>query len=325
LKTLVTGATGLVGAELVRQLVERGGTVRILRRSNSDLSLLGHASAQVEHVIGDVSDAESLAPAMANIDRVYHVAAHVGFGGKREWPRLYRINVQGTANVVNAALAAGVKRLVHTSSMAAFGRPEQPTGIIDEAMEWQETSVNTPYAKSKYLAELEVHRAVAEGLDAVIVNPSLIFGAGKQGENTTRIVEQVRERKLPAIPTGGTNVVDAIDVADGHIRAMESGTTGERYFLGSENLFWRDIILMLANAFGVPPPRFTAPPPAALAIAALSETWGAVTRSRPLITLDTARAATRFYRYSHRKAVEELGCTFRPFEETAQRLATLMK
>lgn len=321
MKTLVTGATGLVGSELVRQLVERGEDVRILRRKESSLDLLSDVAERIEHVIGDVTDADSIMAALEGVSHVYHTAGLVRFEGKSGTDRLRQVNVQGTANVVNAALRTGVERLVHTSSMAAFGRPEVPSGVIDETTEWQGSSANSVYARSKYEGELEVYRGIAEGLDAVIVNPALIFGVGRSGDNTMQIVEKVRDRKLPAIPPGGTSVVDVIDVAAGHIRAMKAGEVGERYFLGSENLPWSEIIGILAGAFGVKPPRFKVGPRAALGIARVSEAVSAVTRIRPLITMETARTASKFYRYSNRKAVEELGCTFRPFRETAERLA----
>ena len=321
MKTLVTGATGLLGSELTRQLVDEGADVRILRRATSELDLLGEVADRVEHAVGDVTDVGSVHAAMADVRRVYHAAAFVGFGGRRERERLRRVNVEGTANVVDAALAAGVGRLVHTSSMAAFGRPEDAHRTIDETAAWQTSRVNTAYAHSKHLAELEVFRGIAEGLDAVLVNPALIFGVGRPGENTMRIAERVRDGRLPAVPAGATNVVDVRDVAAGHRRAMAHGQTGERYFLGGENLTWRTLIDALADAFGVAPPRRTLPPTLALAAGTLAKMAAFVTGGRPSLTRETARTASRVYRYDNRKAVEELGCTFRPFEETARHIA----
>lgn len=322
---LVTGATGFVGATLTRQLVAEGHAVRILRRATSTLDLLGEAASAVEHAIGDVTDPLSLPPAFEGVTHVYDTAGYIGFGGRSERERLYRVNVEGTAHVVDAALRAGVERLVHTSSMAALGRPEQPDVVIDETAEWHRSRYNTDYAFSKYLGELEVYRAVAEGLDAVIVNPALIFGAGRPGENTRVIAEKVRDERLPAAPSGGTNVVDVLDVADGHRRAMQHGRTGERYFLGGENLSWRTILDTLAAAFGVTPPRRTLPPTPALLLATLSEATAFVTRSRPLLTRATARMTSRVFRYDHSKAVRELGCRFRPFTDTAARLAEALR
>lgn len=320
MKTLVTGATGFVGSVLVRRLVGAGQAVRILRRASSSLDLLGDVAERVEHVVGDVTAPETLPAAFDGITHVYHTAASLGLGrGARA--QLWRVNVEGTAHVVDAARAAGVARLVHTSSMAAFGRPDDQTVVIDETTPWQAARANSEYARSKHAAELEVHRAIAEGLDAVLVNPSLIFGVGRPGENTRRLAEAVRDGKVPAVPTGGTNVVDVEDVAEGHLRAMEHGQTGARYFLGSENLAWHEIFGTLADAFGTRPPHRTLPPRAALAFGTAAEVFAALTRTPPRFTREMARQTARFYRYDNTRAIEELGCTFRPFRETARRIA----
>src|SRR5690606_17243454 len=187
------------------------------------------------------------------------------------------------------------------------------------------SKANTRYAVSKHLAEMEVQRAVAEGLDAVIVNPALIFGPGRPGDNTMQIAEKLQAGRFPAVPAGGTCVVDVADVADGMIHAMARGRTGERYLLGGENLLWRDLLGQLAEALGVGLPRLTLTRRPALALAARREAAAALTRTRPLITFETARTASAVYRYSNRKAVEELGCTFRPFRETAARVAAAVR
>ncbi|RMF56868.1 MAG: NAD-dependent epimerase/dehydratase family protein [Bacteroidetes bacterium] len=322
MKVLVTGATGLVGSALTRRLVERGAEVRILCRPTSRFDLLGPVAGRVERVPGDVTDPIGLRAALAGVTHVFHVAGHVGAGhGRRERERLFRVNVEGTAHVVNAALAAGVERLVHTSSIAALGRPAEATTPIDEATPWQESPLNTPYAVSKYRAELEVQRGIAEGLDAVIVNPALVFGPGRPGENTGRIVELVRRRRLPFVPAGGTCVVDVEDVAEGHLRALAHGRTGERYILGGENLAWREILATLAEAFGVPAPRRTLSPRMARWLGLAAELTGVLTRTTPAFTRATAATVSQRFRYSNRKAVEELGCHFRSFRETAHRLA----
>lgn len=320
-RILITGATGLLGSELTHQLVRDQQDIRVLTRATSSLAALGNSAENVERVVGDVTDAASIRAAMRGVTHVYHVAGFVAFGGKRDRELLHAINVRGTANVIDAALDEGIVRLVHTSSMAAFGRPEGSDELIDEESTWTSSKQNTEYAYTKYLAELEVHRGIAEGLDAVLVNPSVIFGIGRPGENTRRIVEKVRDRRLPASPKGGTNVVDVRDVAEGHRLAMTKGRTGERYFLGSENLPWRQIFADIASAFGVRPPDFVAPPPMAIAIGAAAEFWARVQRRTPQLSRETARNANRFYRYSNEKAVTELGASFRPFYETAQYLA----
>lgn len=324
-RILVTGATGLVGAELVRQLHADGQPVRILRRSSSSLDLLGELAESVEHAVGDVTDYPSVEEAMEGITHVYHAAAYLGFGGKREHQRLYAVNVQGTANVVEAARHARVQRLVHTSSHAAYGRTAQTQQAIDERSVWSASPYNSPYAESKYQAELEIYRGIAEGLDAVIVNPSLIFGHGAKGHVTRTMAERVRDGGVPFVPVGGANVVDVRDVAAGHIAAMKRGVCGERYFLGSENLLWKDIFAMLADAFGVAPPTRMIAPKAALWVSRFAEGVARITRTKPRLTKTSARNASMFYTYVNTKAKEALGVSFRPFTETAQHLAEVLR
>ncbi len=317
---LVTGATGFIGSVLTKQLVDAGVDVRIFRRDTSSLDLLGKYAERVNHAVGDLTRARSLYEAMQGVDRVYHVAAKVSFApGDRE--ALRRVNAGGAANVVNAALEAGVDRLVHTSSMAAFGRPVEPDGVIDETAEWQGLPHRSAYARSKRRAELEVHRGIAEGLDATIVNPSLVFGVGEPGTNTRRIIDAVRSGWLFAVPPGGTNVVDVRDVADGLRAAMHKGETGRRYFLGSENLSWTTLAETLADAFGVVPPHYTVPPSLLKIGGALAEGVATITRTQPVLTRTTARTAARTYRYDNTRARTELGCSFRAFEETARHIA----
>lgn len=317
---LVTGATGFVGSVLVRQLLDEGAAVRVLRRPTSDLAHLGDAAARVEHAVGDVTDADSVYRAVEGVRTVYHVAAVVAFGrGARE--RLRAVNVRGTAHVVDAALAAGVERLVHTSSIAALGRPEAAGGVIDETAVWTASTANTAYAVSKRDAELEVRRGIAEGLDAVMVNPALVFGPGRPGEGTFALAERVAAGRVPLAPPGGTAVVDVEDVAAGLRLACAHGATGARYVLAAENRLWPDILRTLAEAAGAAPPRRTAPPWLLRAAGALSEVGAALTRSEPGLTRETARTASAAHRYDGSAARRELGLAYRPFEETARRIA----
>jgi dihydroflavonol-4-reductase len=317
---LVTGATGMVGSVLTRQLVRGGADVRIFRRPSSTMELLGPAAEHVEHAEGDLRDARSVLEAMQGVKQVYHAGAKVQFGA-RDREALRAVNVEGTAHVMDAAQRAGVDRVVHTSSMAAFGRPLRENGLIDEETPWRDAPHRSDYARSKRAAELEVHRAIAEGLDAVIVNPALIFGTGRPGEGTRRIVDAVRREWIPAVPPGGTNVVDVEDVALGMRRAMMRGESGRRYFLGSENLTWADILRTLADAFGVEPPTRTVPAGLLRAGAYAAEAVGFVTRTDPVFSRSLAHTASHVYRYDNRRAREELGCTFRPFAATTRRIA----
>ena len=233
-----------------------------------------------------------------------------------------KVNVEGTANVVDAAIATGVDRLVHTSSIAALGRPEDGNfGVIDESMKWRASKRNSHYARSKHEAELQAHRGVAEGLDVVMVNPSVVFGTGRPGELTMEVFELAQKGYLRWAPKGGVNVVDVEDVAAGHILAMERGQTGERYILGGENLSWRAIIEALAVATGKQGPRWALPNAPVMAAATLLEFVAWLTRTNPYLDRTTARMSSEFWRMSSDRAAQELGYASRPFVETARRMA----
>ncbi len=315
---LVTGATGFVGAFAVRRLLDGGATVRILRRASSPLGLLGDAADAVEHAVGDVTDAESVREAVRGITHVVHVAATVAFG-PRDGARLRAVNVAGTAHVVDAALAEGVTRLVHTSSIAALGR-SAAGGVVDEETPWTAGRANTRYAVSKRDAEMEVWRGVAEGLDAVAVHPALVFGPGRTGEGTQALVDRVAAGRMRFAPPGATAVVDVRDVADGIAAALTRGETGGRYILASENLPWTAILTLLADALGVAPPTGVVPAPVLAAAGALADVWARL-GGTPGLSRETARTAAGTYAYSNARAVDSLGLSFRPFAETAAWIA----
>ena len=316
---LVTGATGFLGSQLVRTLLKSESEVRIFRRATSGLDMLGAAKDEVDHSVGDITDMDALCEAMKDVQVVFHAAGNVRFGSKS----LHRVNVQGTAAVVNAALKCGVERLVHTSSVSAIGKSEHT--VADESTEWQPGSQMVPYARSKYLAELEVQRGIAEGLDAVMVNPSLIFGPdhsrGKAPNITHDYARIIGTGKLWFYPGGGTSVVDIDDVVTGHLLALERGHTGARYILASENLSWDSLFSILANVLGANPPRFQLPYQLAVAGGILTDIWSRTTGYKLPIGRSVVKYIYKNHRYSNKRAIDELGCSFRPFMETAQRVA----
>lgn len=317
----VTGGTGFLGSHLVRRLVEDGHDVRVLKRSSSRTDLLLDVADKVTFVAGDLFDGAALRTGMDGADAVFHAAAYVGFHGKRSHEKLYRINVEGTRHVLNIALEMTVPKLVHVSSISTLGRSTTPDDCKDEHASWSDTGIFTGYAESKHLAELEVHRAVAEGLVAVMVNPSLIMGPGRKGENTTQLVEQIRACKLPFCPPGSTNVVDVEDVVSGTLAAWAHGVSGERYILGGHNLTWKEVIHALANAMDVRPPKRCVSPRLLNILATVSEAMGWLFRFQPLITRESARISTSMSCFDNAKARTILGFTPRPFEETATRIA----
>ncbi|MDE2770745.1 MAG: NAD-dependent epimerase/dehydratase family protein [Bacteroidota bacterium] len=316
---LVTGATGFLGSQLVRTLLKAGSKVRIFRRATSGFYMLGKVKDEVDHSVGDITDMDALCVAMKDVQVVFHAAGNVRFGSKS----LYRVNVQGTAAVVNAALKSGVERLVHTSSVSAIGKSEHT--IADESSEWQNGSQMVPYARSKYLAEIEVQRGIAEGLDAVMVNPSLIFGPDHSKGKAPNIIHDyariIGSGKLWFYPGGGTNVVDIDDVVTGHLLALERGHTGARYILGSENLSWNSLFSILSEAQGAKPPRIQLSYQLAVAGGILADIWSHTTGHKLPLGRSVVKYIYKNHRYSNKRATDELGCSFRPFQETAQRVA----
>lgn len=255
MKVLVTGSTGFIGSNLCRALVEIGHEVRAFHRPTS--SLRGLEGLPVEHVSGDLTQYETLEPAMAGVEAVFHVAAFMG-GGKAG--KAYAVTVEGTRAVARAALAARVQRLVHTSSVAALGVPESHSiSLLNENHTWNYPPERYPYGYAKYLAELEIQKAITSGLDAVIVNPALVIGPGDQYRQSSSPVVQVARRKLSVAVEGGINVVHLSDVINGHLAALSFGRTGHRYILGGENLTYLNLVQTAARAAGVPIPSTVLP------------------------------------------------------------------
>ncbi len=300
MKVLVTGSTGFIGGALCRALVERDYEVRAFHRSTSNLRLL--EGLPVEHAIGDLTQPQSLQTACQGVEAVFHAAAWVGMNDPG---RLYAINVEGTRAVVQAALLERVNRVVYTSSVAALGIPPPGVpGLIDEYHTWNFVPEHFPYGYAKYLAELEIQKGVAMGLDAVIVNPSLVLGGGDIYRQSSSIILQVAARKVGIAVEGGTNAVHVADVADGHIAALLRGRRGERYILGGENHNYLDLIQRIAGVTGIPAPSVVLP---GRLVRALRGPAGFLERFLELpVSADVFVLAGRYLYYDTRKARNEL-------------------
>jgi dihydroflavonol-4-reductase len=254
MKALVTGGTGFLGANLAKELVEQGWSVRILRRSTSPLAAV--KDLDVEHVIGDITDLNSLLAAMQGIEVVFNVAAISQYW--RSSPNLiYKVNVGGAQNVFDAAARSGVKRIVHTSSAAAVGIIRGRSANEDDP--FNQPPDRFPYGHSKWLAEGLVRERVKTGQDIVMVNPAAIVGARDINWISGSILREAKRGHILVIPQGGVNFVAVQDVVAGHIAAAEKGRMGERYILGGENLTNRQTTLMACEIVGVKPPRLTQP------------------------------------------------------------------
>lgn len=252
MNVLVTGSTGFVGAALCRALLQAGHCVRAFHRPTSTLKLL--EDLPVQHALGDLTQPESLTPAMRDIEVVFHCAAQLD-ARRQPSGRMYAVTVEGTRAVLRAARQAGVRRVLHTSSVAALGLPEDdaPT-LLNENHTWNCRPHLWPYGYAKHLAEMEIQRAVAEGMDVVILNPSYIIGAGDIYRQSSSLLIQVAQQRLRLTTEGGLNVVSIEDVVAGHLAAMERGERGERYILGGHNLLHTVLLEKIALAAHVPPP-----------------------------------------------------------------------
>lgn len=282
---LVTGGSGLVGNELITQLLASGKRVRAIYNKTP---LAHFNSASLEQFQCNILDVVMLEAAMKDVEQVYHCAAIVTFNPARR-QEMFKINIEGTANVVNAALDAGVKKMVHVSSVSALGRirENQP---ITELMNWTEETSNSAYGQSKYLAEIEVWRGIAEGLEAVMVNPTIILGAGNWNEGSTKLFQSVYN-EFPWYAEGSTGFVDVKDVARAMILLMENNISGQRFILSAENRSYKEVFEMMAKAFGKKPPYKKVTPLIAAIVWRLEAFKSWFTKRDPLVTKETAKTA----------------------------------
>lgn len=316
MEALVTGATGFVGANVVAALADAGWQVRALMRKTSSQAAL--AGLSYTPVTGDVTDPASLAAAMAGCDAVFHVAGIVADYWQQDTALTYRVNVEGTRHVVEAALALGVPRLVFTSSQAALGFAAGKTPV-DETHRFNLPPKVYPYGHSKHLAEEEVQRAVRRGLHAVIVNPSVVLGPRDVTMYNSQIVLEVQRGRLPLVPPGGINVVDALDLARGHLLALERGRVGERYLLTGHNVATLELARRLAAHLGVRSPRGVIPRRLIRPLAATVDVAARLSPWRLPLSGDVLRFGSRFAYADNRKALAELGWSVSPLDDTLQR------
>jgi dihydroflavonol-4-reductase len=309
MKALVTGATGFVGAAVARALSSAGWQVRALVRGGSDRSNL--VPLAVEAVEGDLADTGSLERALEGCAGLFHVAADYRLGA-RDPSQLYRTNVEGTRNILNAARTAGVARIVYTSSVATIGIPSDGSPG-DERTPVALSHMIGHYKRSKFLAEEVAREAVRSGMSVVIVNPSTPVGPGDiKPTPTGQLVLDAARGRMPAYVDTGLNVVHVDDVAAGHLLAFERGRPGERYILGGEDMTLQIILAQIARTVGRTPPRFRLPYAAVLSVAYLAEGFARVSGHSGRVTLEGVRMSRKRMFFSSGKAVSELGYRWRP-------------
>ncbi len=307
---LVTGATGFLGSAVARQLLARGDTVRVLSRAASDQTNI--RDLDVEVIEGDLLKPETLCGALEGCDGVFHVAADY-----RLWTRnsvsMFRTNVDGSRAIVQAALLAGVRRIVYTSSVAVLGYV--PGGVADEETPVTYADMIGPYKQSKFRAE-EAVRQLIKDKDApvVIVNPSTPIGPRDVKPTPTgQVIVKSARGKMPAYVDTGLNVAHVDDVAVGHLLAFENGSVGERYILGGDDMPLADILSVVARHTRRRPPSVKLPHSFIMPIAHLAEAWAQMTGGdEPFVTVDGVRMARKKMYFSSAKAERELGYTHRP-------------
>lgn len=319
---LVTGGTGLVGSHLLLQLCKAGEPVIALKRASSSLKAIrllfdrNNMSTQFEHiewVDGDLNDVFLLDKICKKSDYLYHCAALVSFD-KKDTDALIKVNINGTANIVNAALSNGIKKMVYVSSTAAIGK-QPKVDLIDESCEWSPDFGNNDYSMSKHFAELEVWRAAEEGLDVVMVNPAVIVGPGDWGKSSTNLIKTV-DKGLKFYSSGGNAFVDVRDVARGMVALMQSSIVNERFLFASENMRFKDFFDLVADRLGKKRPGILARPWMGTIAGIFGEGLGFFTGKRPLVTRATAKSAQSIQKYSNRKIIDALSFEFTPIAQS---------
>jgi dihydroflavonol-4-reductase len=314
---LVTGGTGFVGSRLVRKLLDRGETVRCLVRKSSPQGNL--EGLTVEQVVGDLQDAASLERAVSGCRVVYHVAADY-----RLWSRdpqeLYRNNVDGTRNLLDASHRAGCERTVYCSSVGALGIPKGGASGNETTPVTLDDMIGH-YKRSKFLAEQEALKAAERGVAVVIVNPSTPVGPNDiKPTETGRIITRFLNDQMPAYLDTGLNLVDVDDVAEGHILAAERGKIGEKYILGNRNMTLREILETLSRLTGKPAPRGKIPYGMALGVAHINQFFsGTLLGREPGVPVEGVRMAGKLMFFDASKAVKELGLPQTPVDDALGR------
>ncbi len=321
---LVTGGTGLVGSHLLFELASKGHKVKALLRPGKKpyetrkifncFSTEGqHLIDRVEWVEGDILDPYSLKQAMQGVEYVYHCAAFISFN-PADLRQMIAVNVEGTANVVNACLENGIKKLCHVSSIASLGQAEKGE-MIDEKAKWKTSRVNSGYAISKYGGEREVWRGMEEGLNMIIVNPSVIIGAGCHPKAINKLFHSIKHF-IPFYTAGVNGYVDVRDVARAMILLMDSNISGERFLLNSENLSLKEFFEKAADILGKPHPRIRVNGTLMLLIAWMDEMRGRLTGSKPLLTRENVGAALSTSCYSAVKFRARFNYDFIPIADS---------
>jgi len=312
---LVTGGTGLLGSQLVKDLAAAGNAVRCTYRGEKPEDMPSALSSLVDWQPADILDVCALDAAMEGIEAVYHCAGMVSFQPE-DRDRLMRVNVEGTANVVNLSIARGVRKLVHVSSVAALGRASSGK-VINESCKWEDSPNNSAYALSKYLGEMEVWRGIGEGLRAVIVNPSILLGMGKSWDKGSSGLVKNAYEEFPWYTNGVNGFVDVRDVARAMMQLMESEVSAERFILNGDNYSYRQLFSEMAEEMHKKPPYKEAKPWMGEVIWRMERIKRIFSHRPPLLTRETARTSQLKVYYENQKIQDFLPAFhFTPLRQT---------
>lgn len=322
MKVLVTGANGFLGSWVTKALCDEGHEVYALVRRKSDLSEL--AQVPCNYVYGDITDIHSLLETFKGMDAVFHLAGVIAYK-KSQRKLMEKVNVQGTANVVEVCREYKIPRLIYLSSVVAIGASFDPDHILDEKSDYEVGHLNLGYFETKHQAEIIVKKACDRGeINAVILNPSTIYGAGDAKKGSRSMQLKVAQGKLQFYPSGGVNVVAAEDVVSAILSAWKNGKNGERYILSGENILIKDLFSMIAESAGVKPPHFHIPDQVLHVIGTAGDLLEKVGLKGPL-SKENAYTATMYHWFESSKAKQELNFKPRPAREAINNSVKWMK
>ena len=316
----VTGGSGLLGAHLITALAKQGKAVKALYRNSIPVF---EGSDKVEWIQGDILDVIVLDEALINVEQVYHCAAIVSYNSADK-DLMFKTNIDGTANIVNACINAGVKKLCYASSVSALGRPKNNAPVTEE-MHWSEETGNSNYGKSKFLAEREVWRGIGEGLEAVIVNPVVILGSGDWNKSSAALFKSAYN-EFPYYTDGATGFADVLDVVKAMMKLMQSEIINERFIICGANLAYKELFDEMAKGFGKKPPHKKATPFMSDLVWKLEAVKSFFTGKKPLLTRETAGSAQSVVRYNNSKLLNFFpDFSYTPIKQTIKRVCTEME
>jgi len=311
----VTGANGLLGSFIVRKLIEQKETFIAIGRENCDTSLIKDIESHITWRHADINDPVSLTEALQGVTHLIHTAAIVSFN-PRDSKKIFDTNVLGTRNIVDACLDAGITRLIYISSVAALGRQKNQS-LINEQNKWVDSPLNSTYAKSKYAGELEIFRGQEEGLNTIIVNPSVILAPTDWNRSSSQLFKYVWQEK-PFYIDGSLNYVDVRDVAQAVYQLLRSPLQNDRFILNAGQLSFNDFFNAISKQFGKKAPRIKLNKTVIKIVASLEAVRSFITGSNPLITRETARLANTQFTYENNKIRKALNFEFQTFDQTLQ-------